>query len=372
MLTITEDCNMVCDYCFHKRGPRTMSRETLVETVKFLMAPAVTGRAPRLIINFFGGEPFLALDRMEEAIQLFRREGSLHGKLCGFTATTNGTVCGPRVERLIRDARMGLLVSLDGGPEANRYRCMRTGSHSHERVSHNLPLLVEWASEVVVRMTFLPQTLDLVGNVQQVLNLGAPAVALAPVLEVDWEPYEQVVTAAYERLADWYIEQARKGSLVPLQITHNILKDYHCHLLGGPRPARPCSVGTELIGVDPDGHVMPCHRFLHRPQDFIGHVSVPGFPGGRGHHEALTSGAIRGCQGCLAAPVCGGGCRAVVLEAGLGWLDTHPTSCLLTQVHARAAFRIYETLMRESNRPFLRMLGISPGCGATQVRPAIR
>ena len=68
-------------------------------------------------------------------------------------------------------------------------------------------------------MTFHPDALDFVTNVRQVLSLGAPSVALCPVVEADWNGRETALKDAYQALAAWFITEARCGRLVPLETT---------------------------------------------------------------------------------------------------------------------------------------------------------
>jgi uncharacterized protein len=205
-------------------------------------------------------------------------------------------------------------------------------------------------------MTFHPRALDLLGNVRQAFDLGAPAVMLCPVVEAEWRGHEQALEEAYDVLADFYIEEARKGRILSLEMTNNLLIQQHALVRGGSRPPRPCNVGTALIGVDPDGHVLPCHRFLYRPQDRIGTVDQPVFDEKRWQYVHLSSSDIIGCDDCLARGVCGGGCRAVALASGRSLYEAHPGHCVTMRAHVRAMHRIYDTLTAENNLAFQQFL----------------
>ncbi|HEY4002431.1 MAG TPA: radical SAM protein [Candidatus Xenobia bacterium] len=358
ILYLTEDCNLRCTYCFVLKKPRRMSAETARKTVDFFFSRNVSGAENQLDITFFGGEPFMEMDRMEEVIEYARAQGPNVYKNCHFSATTNGTVATPRTEAIISGSGMRLLVSMDGGHGATRYRPFVSGKPSYDKVAENLPKLVSWASDVVVRMTFHPDALDLVGNVRHVLSLGAPAIALCPVIEAAWDGHEAALESAYQALADWYIEEARQGRIVPLEVTHALLQAHHQARHGAGRPIRPCGVGHSLIAVEPDGHVMPCHQFINRPKDWLGTVHEPALDATkRLPYLQLSSRTLLGCDTCLAEPVCGGGCRAVVVNAGLDLQKgTHPGYCLTTRAHAQAVYRIYDTLMAEQNAAFLSVM----------------
>ena len=363
-LYVTEDCNLRCDYCFVKKTPRRMSRETALKTVDFLLNREVSGAAYDLNINLFGGEPFMELDTIEEIVNYANLYRPNTYKKVHFSATTNATIVGPRVERLVRENKMSLLISMDGGPRPMSHRPFVSGRSAFHVIERNLPRLVDWSPRSVVRLTFHPKSLELVENVKFLLELGAPAVAVCPVLEADWRGHEERLDEAYQALADWYIQEARRGILLPLVITHTLLLAWHRGLHGAPRPSRPCSVGTSMLAVDPDGHVMPCHRFISRPQDWLGRVDRPALEG-RTRYVEISSRNFLGCDKCTAEPVCGGGCRTVALIAGLGLEEAHPAHCLTMRAHVSALRRIYESLLSEENPAFHRLLkSTAPVTGA--------
>ena len=364
MLALTDRCNLRCTYCFVEKTTRRMSRETARQSVDFFLHRNITGVNPRLAITFFGGEPFIELDLMEEVIAYTRAARPDSRKQVRFAATTNATVVGPRVERMVRDHQFELLISFDGKPESSQYRPFDNGTSSYALVARNLPKLTAWAAKAIVRMTFHPGALDLAGNAAHALDLGASSVTLAPVVESDWNGHEGALEQAYLELADWFISSARQGRLLPLESTWIMLRRLDAARHGAPRQTVPCGVARSLLGVDPDGNVMPCHRFLYRPQDWLGRVDRPVIRAARNQYLELASSQLEECRGCAAERVCGGGCRAVNLGAGRGLKGVHPGHCLNTRAHLRAATQIYETLMQEGNLDFLRQLrshqGLSP------------
>ena len=133
---------------------------------------------------------------------------------------------------------MKLLISIDGGHGVTRYRPFVSGRSSYELLARNLPRLAAWCPDSVARMTFHPDALDFVTNVRQVLTLGAPSVALCPVVEADWNGHEAALEDAYQALADWFVGEARNGQLVPLETTRIVLRQLHYAAQGGDRPYR--------------------------------------------------------------------------------------------------------------------------------------
>jgi len=189
------------------------------------------------------------------------------------------------------------------------------------------------------------------------LDLGAHGVALCPVAEAPWQDHLVALEEAFDELGDRFVEEARGGRLYPLEITCLLLREFHEARTRGGRPRRPCAVGPLLLGVDPDGNVMPCHRFLDRPGEWLGSVGEPRLSSDRMEYVTLCSEDFQDCHGCEAAPVCGGGCRVVALNFGTGLKGTHPGYCAVMRVHSRVVRRIYEALAPERNPVLAGILG---------------
>jgi uncharacterized protein len=353
MLYLTEDCNLRCTYCFVKKSPRTMSVETAHKTIDYLFHRNITGNRRDVWITFFGGEPFLAMDLMEEVIDYARCVAHQKRKTVRFCATTNATVANDRVRRIVSTNSMPLLVSVDGAEDAMEQRPYLGGGSPYEAVKRNLKKLSAWSPGTIGRVTYHPESLDLAGNVRHVLGMGVSAVSLCPVVESDWRGREEKLEQAYQELAEWFITEALEGRFLPLEVTWHQLLYLHAAQSGGSRPARPCGVATSLVAVDPDGHVMPCHRYLYRKEDWFGTVETTEFPPERERYVRISSRDLLGCDTCLAEPVCGGGCRYLVVTAGQNMSSgTHPGHCLNTRAQARAAYHIYQTLMEQIPEKF--------------------
>jgi len=346
MVYLTEDCNLRCTYCFVDKKRRTMTVATARKAIDFFLSGAVSGTEYTLQVNFFGGEPFMATEPMEAMIDYAGEAASRAGRRIVFGATTNATIFTERIARLIRRADMSILLSMDGGPEVTAHdRPFVSGRSSYGAVLRNLPRFKEAAGDLVVRTTYHPGALNLTERVDKLLSLGVPSIALCPVMDYDWAPHVDATEQAFDELATWFLERARPAWVPPLEMTGQLLRLWHHHLKGGTRPRRPCPVAGSLLGVDPDGNVMPCHRFLYRRWDWLTTVDDPArLSEKRRPYLELDSRKIADCTSCAAAPICGGGCRVVALGAGLGLQDAYLGHCIPMRAHHGAVVRIYNGL----------------------------
>lgn len=121
MLMTTYECQLRCDYCRVRRGPRRMDAETARRGADLLLS----SRAGRLLLNFFGGEPLLAWDLVKEtALYARARRG---GRPLRINLTTNGLLLDDEKIAFLKSVDGHVHLSLDGTAEANASRLPGTG-----------------------------------------------------------------------------------------------------------------------------------------------------------------------------------------------------------------------------------------------------
>ena len=138
ILLPTEDCNFRCVYCYEDFSIGKMP-DHIIRGVK----AHIRRRAPRLrqlVLNWFGGEPLIALDVVDsisdEALTLSQKYGfNYHGSM-----TTNGALLDVDVaKRLYHIGIRQYQISLDGwGDVHDQTRRRRNGKGSFKKIWSNL------------------------------------------------------------------------------------------------------------------------------------------------------------------------------------------------------------------------------------------
>jgi uncharacterized protein len=135
----TERCNLRCTYCYERFELGKMSGE-VVESVKRLLSRRVP-ELRRLAVDWFGGEPLLAMDVIEQISGHAQRLADQHPDLdYGGSVTTNGVRLSVDVARRLADVGVRQLhVSLDGPAEVHDLtRKLAGGSGSYAQIERNL------------------------------------------------------------------------------------------------------------------------------------------------------------------------------------------------------------------------------------------
>ena len=172
-LHVSHDCNLRCKYCFASTGDfgtgrKIMDFETAKKAIDFVIARS--GARRNIEVDFFGGEPLMAMDTVKKTVEYARSIEKEAGKVFRFTITTNGMLLNDENIAYINREMSNAVLSLDGRPEVND--CMRPtpgGRGSYDVIMPKFKKLVAGRGEkdYYVRGTFTRNNLDFASDVIQ-------------------------------------------------------------------------------------------------------------------------------------------------------------------------------------------------------------
>jgi radical SAM protein with 4Fe4S-binding SPASM domain len=344
---ITPGCNLACPYCYNGGGKAAPLLE--VAQAEAFLDRHYPGGVPDSVL-FFGGEPTLAMERMEELAIMCKLRGTKR-----FIITSNCTrLLDPYKDGLVGDFiakwNMGMVASLDGGREAhNETRKLPDGSGSFDRVLAGLYAFkhTRTVQGCALRGTILPDspyslldrlkylcTLPARGvgrrvnlghanlSEQNAGAIGDPAKAMA------------IIEGQYEEAVDWYIAETLAGRKPPWG---DIEKGVVRILRNTGRPKSfCCGAGIGYFTCNHDGKTLACHRLLPcHPYEGVHKADWD---------RAIVSANRTGCLDCEEFQYCGGGCVAISVKSGLGYDQPEPMACHNRKLRLRMARRIIAAL----------------------------
>lgn len=149
LLTIlpTFGCNLGCEYCFVGKKRGLMNRERQDQIIDFVTARLRAGTFPSMAVDWFGGEPLLALNVIDRLSNSFLQLCETHGMPYSAQVITNGTVISERaVDVMLRGGVDRLQITLDGPREVHDRR-----RPSKLRVVSSFDQIMEGLEKVVGR-----------------------------------------------------------------------------------------------------------------------------------------------------------------------------------------------------------------------------
>ncbi|MCD8036692.1 MAG: thioether cross-link-forming SCIFF peptide maturase [Clostridiales bacterium] len=355
-LHVAHDCNLKCKYCFAEEGEyhgkrSLMSTEVGKKAIDFIIANS--GNRRNLEVDFFGGEPLMNWQVVEDVVKYGREQEKLHDKNFRFTVTTNGVLLDDEKQKFINENMHNVVLSLDGRKEINDFMRPRAGGQgSYDLIVPKFQKLADSRNQTdyYVRGTFTHYNLDFSKDVLHFADdLGFKQVSVEPVVAESTEDYAireedlDTIYAEYEKLAEELYIRHKTGE-----------KDFNffhfmVDLTGGPCVAKRlsgCESGTEYLAVTPEGDLYPCHQFVGQEEFKMGSVFT-GIENNELREEFANCNVYTkpDCKNCWAKFYCSGGCMANASHYAGSINGTYDIGCKLQRKRLECAIMIKAKLM---------------------------
>jgi len=320
-LNVAHDCNLRCRYCFASKGNYHGKRELMSplvgkKAVDFLIVHS--GNMRNVEIDFFGGEPLMAMETVKEVIDYARSQEQGHNKKFHFTITTNALLLDDDTIEYLHENMDNIVLSLDGRKQVNDYfRVRADGRGSYDDTVSKIKKIVALrerdGKEYYVRGTFTRHNLDFAKDVFHLADLGFKEISIEPVVGNDDDYLLKqenlpIIFEQYGQIAAEYLRLKNTGEK-PFKFYH-----FNMDIYNGPciyKRLWACGAGRDYLAVTPSGEIYPCHQFVGHNQFFMGNVFD-------GKLDDEVSRLLKNthvfskddCLTCWARFFCSGGCNA--------------------------------------------------------------
>lgn len=308
VLSLTGKCNLACRYCYASgQDPRMMTWETAHRAIDLVAAGGVP-----FILQFSGGEPLLALPLLHRIVD-YIRTNRIRVRM---DLQTNGTLITEETADFLRDADIGIGVSLDGRPAVHdALRCRSDGSGTSVSVVAGIRCLAQRGVEIGLtcvvtaeNVAVLPDIIEMayyLGNVRRVgFDLlrtqgrgstvrSARAADVAVAMERVFALRRKLEHLTGRPLAIAQEEQAAC-------LAHRTDNEFsHCHAMSGAG-----------VHVDAGGRIYACSSFVGDARFLLGDVTY-GIDSRRQKALVRTmQERMAFCMECTDLSGCGGACYA--------------------------------------------------------------
>lgn len=246
-IILTDRCNFCCSYCYQNKKNRQLDIATITRAIDFFY-PRLTREC---FINFYGGEPLLAFNRLEETVaylESLNRRGKLK---IHYSLSTNGSLLNEDILRFLHKHAFSLVLSFDGWAQEI---CREKGSF--DRIVSLIPEIIKRRRiSLETNSVFTPKTIGhLAASIRLLLLLGVPKIHAGVSYRMRWNPAslkrlkKEIATVrnsfldAYERMGDIpWVEMAEANK----------------------KGVYRCDAGREQMALSADGKLWGCFLFPH-------------------------------------------------------------------------------------------------------------
>lgn len=148
----TEQCNFRCTYCYENFQKGVITEETIIGIKKYL--DKNIRYLNHLNIQWFGGEPLLAIKQIEEISRYAINLCDHYNVTYTSSMTTNGYLLNEKNISLLDSLKVKRYqITLDGNSEThNKSRVLRNGSGSYDKIFNNLKTLKNTSIDFTCRI----------------------------------------------------------------------------------------------------------------------------------------------------------------------------------------------------------------------------
>ena len=270
---VTEACNLRCAYCYQIcKSKEIMDLETAKKLVDYILSDEYFNQSPVIgvIIEFIGGEPFLAIDLIDQICEYFinemLRKNHIWLKHFRFNITTNGTLYfDNKVQNFIHKYKdfLSLTVTVDGCKELHdKCRVFDDGSGSYDlAIAAARDLLSNFNGRQPTKLTISPQNMYYIpAAIKNFISEGFNDIFFNCVFEHNWTTSEaREYYYILKEAADYLLDNDWTNS--PNHLISKFKQD-------GYKPMSKndnhnyCGGNGKMLAFDYKGNMYPCIRYM--------------------------------------------------------------------------------------------------------------
>lgn len=284
-LQLTQQCNFRCKYCIYSdshnvrqrsHSDLSMSWDTAKKAVDFLWEHSVDSDS--VSIAFYGGEPLLQLDLIQEIIAYAGKR--FKGKHLQYAMTCNGSLLSKEAVKLLVENNVRLMVSMDGPKSIHdKNRVFPDGSGTFDVVIKNLKYIKKaypkYWKQTMISMVVDPQSdFDEVNKICHERGIY-PRNIMPSILDCEFDDVMVHASADYIERQEYhrFLSYLAYWGRYPKKHTSPLIEravmsekarfadlSKFAPLSDSDIPSGPCIPGQMRLFVDVNGKLFPCER----------------------------------------------------------------------------------------------------------------
>lgn len=292
-LTLTQECNLNCIYCYAASRTQTDKKDYLSEKEFKSLIDEANEISKSVGVILTGGEPLLSSHCLA-----IGRHAAKHGNYPHLL--TNALLVGQGNAQDIANVFSLVKISIDGScPE---YHDLHRGAGTFKRVINSVELLDKYGANISISMTVTKKNIN---DIERMVSLFGNRLSFQPLFSAGRGADINIGITGSE----YYSALSSVKGVNPLA---NLSSTLESSKNGG---IYKCAIGDSEISISETGDVYPC-QLLHVPEFFAGNIRKSSLKDIYHSSKVLEKCRkldvyrVEGCKGCSIRLICGGACRA--------------------------------------------------------------
>ena len=347
-LHLTNQCNLKCKYCFVPHNEKRMTLEIAMKAIQLAMKDGKpTG------ILFYGGEPLLERELIENIIQETQKIKEETGHHFIYKMTTNGTLLDEEFLELSKAVNLTIGLSHDGYAQDDN-RLFADGKGSFQVLEEKIDLLLKYQPYAGGLSVVDPSTVAKAAQTVQFLydkgfkyiSVGMNYDRIAP-----WTNERMMILVEeYQKMAQMYAQWMREEEKIYLStFDMKILSHLKGENYGKDRRLQ----AKNQITVGADGLLYSGSKYLEQPEFEIGDVFTGLDEKRREQMFEMGAEPLEICKKCKIRTRCNYVYDNTRLVDGVMCKDISPVQCAHERLVTPIVDQMAEGLYKEKNPLFL-------------------
>lgn len=301
-------CNYKCEYCFESRTKaKIVSDDCASDLIAFIKKLIDSRKLKKIFITWFGGEPLLAIDKIELISKELINYCSEHDVEYNARMISNGYLLTESIsERLAELKVKAIQITLDGDKEYYE-KIKHTPVNAFAQVLDNIQNASKYLA-IIIRLN-IPENrysslLDFCDKLISLFKGNKHVTLYLAEVCIDWKESKQSIDASQY----WYQRKIFDKYLDENWPQHRVSRDNLCY------SGLKCGlIKKKNLVIGPEGELYRCEHMLGRNDEIIGNIK-DGLFYNKADQKFNSFVHPEKCKDCFAFPICLTGCPNDILE----------------------------------------------------------
>ncbi len=242
---VTEDCNFNCIYCYKKKNKIYITGSIIEKSIEFFF-PYLSKDC---YINFYGGEPLLAFDKIKKIIYILESKNKKLKKKIHYSITSNGSLIDNKILKFLNQYKFSLMLSFDGFAQD----ILRKKGSFEQTVSIINKTLNYPQIKLETNSVFTQKTVEnILKSISFIIDLGVPQTNISFNTVEAWNKTSiNKLKKELTKLSNYlYLHYKKTGSIS----LNNFKDDFEKGIF-------QCAAGKDRMALTPHGNIWGCYLF---------------------------------------------------------------------------------------------------------------